>query len=105
MKKILAILLAFILILGLAACGTTRETSSSQAAAPSSDGAGATQQQSHSNILVAYAPAKDGDALEQAAILLGETVGGDLFPIEEETEKDFSTYEEEVQSWVDGLGL
>ncbi len=93
LKKNLAILLAFILILGLAACGTTRETSSSQAAAPSSDGAGATQQQSHFNILVAYAPAKDGDALEQAAILLGETVGGDLFPIEKETEKDFSTCE------------
>ena len=92
MKKILAMILAFTLSLSLAACSNTQEPSSQAASTTSNEEDGA-MQQNQSNLLIAYAPAEEGDAVAKAAALLRETVRGEMFLIEEGAHGDFSSYE------------
>ena len=89
MKRIMPVFLAFTLTLCLAACSNSREPSSQSVISNEQNGI----QQSQSNILIAYAPAEDGDCIAQTAALLQEAVGGDLFQIEEEADGDFAVYE------------
>ncbi len=90
-KKILAILLAFAMGCGLAACGEVREPAPQPAGTASGETAGGAQQ-GQANVRIAYAPSQDA-SVAQAATLLEETVGGDLFRIEEGARGDFSLCE------------
>lgn len=111
MKKISAVLFSFLLVLGLAACGEVREsaspaagsaengmeTANAETVSPEAAGtetgnteteeSGMQQSAGQQNtILIAYAPGEDGDMVERAAGLLAQEPGGDLFPLEEETD-------------------
>ena len=111
MKKISAVLFSFLLVLGLAACGEVREsaspaagsaengmeTANAETVSPEAAGtetssteteeSGMQQSAGQQNtILIAYAPGEDGDMVKRAAGLLAQEPGGDLFPLEEETD-------------------
>lgn len=92
MRKLLAVILALALTLGLTACGPAEEPASPASDAAQS-GAESVPQQNPSNILIAYAPTAEGDVVDRAAGLLQDTLGGDLFRIEEGAEGDFTPYE------------
>lgn len=92
MKKVLAVLFALALALGLAACSNGREPSSQTAGTASGEEGGAGQRDP-SHILIAYAPAEAGDAVAQAAVLLGDALGGDLADISTEADLEAGNYE------------
>ena len=50
-------------------------------------------EQNKSNILIAYVPAKDSTAVEEAAVILRDALGGSLEKISHETPVDTNTYE------------
>lgn len=124
MKKISAVLFSFLLILGLAACGEVREsaspaagsaengmeTANAETVSPEAAGtetssieteeSGMQQSAGQQNtILIAYAPGEDGDMVERAAGLLAQEPGGDLFPLEEETDSP-----SEIEAGADRTG-
>lgn len=92
MRKLLAVILALALTLGLTACGPAGEPPSPASDAAQS-GAESVPGQNSSNTLIAYAPTAEGDVVARAAGLLQDTLGGDLFRIEEGAEGDFTPYE------------
>ena len=88
MKRILIIALTLILTVGLAGCNgsamPSQERTEGRTEAPET-----TQNRESRSLLIAYA----GDALQETAALLQETLGGDLMEIDGEPVGDLSSYE------------
>lgn len=92
MKKILAILFVLASIISLAAC-SSEQMLSSQISSLSPSKEENTMDLSSSNIVIIYDAEETGNIVEQIALLLQETLGGDLYEIETNTINDFSAYE------------
>ncbi len=90
MKRILAVVLAFALSVGLAACGNTQDLLSQTDDTLQNKEDSAMQQ---SNILISYAPAQDGDAVAQTAAVLKNVLGGTLIDITQNAALEASDYE------------
>ena len=90
MKRILAVVLAFALSVGLAACGNTQDLLSQTDDTLQNKEDSAMQQ---SNILIAYASAQDGDAVAQTAAVLKNVLGGSLVDITQNAVLEASDYE------------
>ncbi|HIZ55435.1 MAG TPA: alpha/beta hydrolase fold domain-containing protein [Firmicutes bacterium] len=94
MKKVFTILWLLIFIFCLAACNNTGKSPSSLTADDTGHEENEMQDQTDTNILIAYdTGGETGDTVEDTAILLQETIGGRLFSIEEDTDDHFSSYE------------
>ena len=87
MKKLSAVLLSFLLVLGLAACGEVGESASVAADSVERIETDSTETDSSETgnmetVLIAYASGEDGDTVERAARLLAQEPGGDLLSLE-----------------------
>ncbi len=88
-------------MLGLVSCSGQEMASQAAPSLPDAPGSQVSSPQGQlpdgngSNIAIAYAPADDENAVEQAALLLQQTLGGDLLKINENADEttDFSSYE------------
>ena len=89
MKRIIALLFLGIFTFTLTACSSTGESAVNQV----SEAGREIQSEANSNVLIAYYNGESGDSVKNAASLLEETVGGDMFSIGESADKDFSKYE------------
>ncbi len=88
MKRICILALAILLTFGLAACGD-RTPDAPQTGASS----GGSAQSARPNVLIAYASAQEGDAVERAAAWLQEALHGELYALGAAETKDVSVYE------------
>ena len=88
MKKISAVLFSFLLVLGLAACGEVRE-SASPAAGSAENGMETANAETVSPEAAGTETSStetEESGMQQSAGLLTQEPGGDLFPLEEETD-------------------
>ena len=92
MKRMLVILLIFVLALWLAACGSPQEPSSQQAGGLSPDGTESAEEQSERGILIAYDSEETG-VVARAAALLEETLGGTRMELSHIDSLDTGSYE------------
>ncbi len=92
MKRVCSFILIAVLLFTLEACSLSPDTGSSVAqAGTSASERTRTVQQSHTNLLIAYAPEESGRVAEAASALQG-VLGGDLLKIDANTTDDFSSY-------------
>lgn len=92
MKRMIALILVFTLLLGLAACSNGDIDPSSQMVESSANEESNAVQSAQSNILIAYASSDSSGLTAHSAELLREEVNGDLFLIGEDNQS-FSSYE------------
>ena len=89
MRRMTAVFLSLILVCTLASCSSAGDTSQG-AGTTGGEGSSAPPQ---ANLVIAYDSQGADDPVEQVALLLQETLGGDLYAIGSEESQDFSAYE------------
>ena len=88
MRRMTAVLLSLILVCTLASCSSAGDTSQ-RASTAGGEGSSTPPQ---ANLVIVYDSQGADDPVEQAALLLQETLGGDLYAIGSEESQDFSAY-------------
>lgn len=95
MKRMAAVLLAFLLACTVSACDQERDTADSSlpAASQTAQEEDSMQEETNSGILIVYDAEKGGDGVRQAAELLQQTLGGELLPMGDASQEELSSHE------------